>query len=219
MVASTVSRSSVELTAWLTSPSARSSPTDRVSSRVRASSSWNSRTFSIAITAWSAKVSSRATCRSVKSRTSVRRRAIAPIATPFSHQGDAEDRAKAHAPRILTALREFVHFGLARQRRGWSARPAPIGHGIVPRTSGRENSPMGPMGIPPLCATRRHRSPSRRQMAASSDSQRRAALSAIGVEHGLDVGRRARDDAQDLARRRLLLQCLSRGRGCAPPAP
>ena len=39
MVASTVSRSSVELTAWLTSPSARSSPTDRVRSCVRASSS------------------------------------------------------------------------------------------------------------------------------------------------------------------------------------
>src|SRR5262249_30225858 len=34
IVSSTVSRSSVEPTAWLTSPSARSSPTDRVSSRV-----------------------------------------------------------------------------------------------------------------------------------------------------------------------------------------
>ena len=56
MVESTVSRSSVELTAWPTSPSARSSPTERVRSRVRACSSLNSRTFSIAITAWSAKV-------------------------------------------------------------------------------------------------------------------------------------------------------------------
>ena len=35
MVESTVSRSSVELTAWLTSPSARSSPTERPSSSVR----------------------------------------------------------------------------------------------------------------------------------------------------------------------------------------
>ncbi len=51
MVASTVSRSSVEPTAWLTSPSARSSPTERVSSPVRVSSSRNSRTFSMAITA------------------------------------------------------------------------------------------------------------------------------------------------------------------------
>jgi hypothetical protein len=43
-------------TAWLTSPSARSSPTDWLSSRVRACTSSNSRTFSIAITAWLAKV-------------------------------------------------------------------------------------------------------------------------------------------------------------------
>ena len=49
-------RSRVELTAWQTSPSARSSSTDRASSRVRACTSSNRRTFSIAITAWSAKV-------------------------------------------------------------------------------------------------------------------------------------------------------------------
>ena len=51
IVRSTVSRSSVELTACPTSPSAFSSSTDCVSSVVRASSSLNSRTFSIAITA------------------------------------------------------------------------------------------------------------------------------------------------------------------------
>ena len=56
MVVSTVSRSTVEFTAWLTSPSARNSSIDCVSSRVRACTSSNSRTFSIAITAWSAKV-------------------------------------------------------------------------------------------------------------------------------------------------------------------
>ena len=60
IVLSTVSRSSVELTAWLTSPSACSSSTERVSSPVRACSSLNSRAFSMAMTAWSAKVSSRA---------------------------------------------------------------------------------------------------------------------------------------------------------------
>ena len=47
IVLSTVSRSSVELTARLTSPSAVSCSTDRVSSAVRARSSVNSRTFSI----------------------------------------------------------------------------------------------------------------------------------------------------------------------------
>src|SRR5258708_16982974 len=40
MVDSTVARSSVEFTACVTSPSARSSPTDCASSRLRVSSSW-----------------------------------------------------------------------------------------------------------------------------------------------------------------------------------
>ena len=54
-VLSTVSRSKVELTAWPTSPNALSSPHRPRQLRVRASNSWNSRTFSMAITAWSAK--------------------------------------------------------------------------------------------------------------------------------------------------------------------
>ncbi len=59
MVCRTVSRSSVELIACPTSPSAVSCPTDLVSASVRDCNSLNSRTFSIAITAWSAKVLSR----------------------------------------------------------------------------------------------------------------------------------------------------------------
>ncbi len=42
-----------------------------VRARLRTSSSWNRRTFSIAITAWSAKVSSSLICLSVNGRTSV----------------------------------------------------------------------------------------------------------------------------------------------------
>src|SRR5215467_974421 len=56
IVSSTVSRSSVELTAWLTSPSAVNFSTERVSSVVRSCSSLKRRTFSTAMTAWSAKV-------------------------------------------------------------------------------------------------------------------------------------------------------------------
>ena len=52
----------MELTTWLTSPSALSSPTERVNSWVRSSNSLNKRTFSMAITAWSAKVSSSLIC-------------------------------------------------------------------------------------------------------------------------------------------------------------
>ena len=62
MVSSTVFRSSEELTAWLTCPSAFSSATERDSSAVRACTSSNSRVFSMAITAWSAKVSTSSIC-------------------------------------------------------------------------------------------------------------------------------------------------------------
>ena len=45
-------------------------------------SSWNSRTFSMAITAWSAKVSSSLICAGVKGRTSVRRALSNPMSSP-----------------------------------------------------------------------------------------------------------------------------------------
>ncbi len=80
IVARTVSRFKVELTARPTSPSAFNSLTERVSSRVRASSSVNSRTFSIAITAWSAKVRSSAICEAGKGPGSGRPTAMPPIA-------------------------------------------------------------------------------------------------------------------------------------------
>src|SRR6516164_4404391 len=67
MVDSTVSRSRVEFTAWDTSPRACNSLTERPSSSVRRRSSSSSRTLSIAIAAWSAKVSTRAICLSVNS--------------------------------------------------------------------------------------------------------------------------------------------------------
>ena len=60
-----------------------------VSSRVRASSSLNSRVFSMAITAWSAKVRSSATCASVNGRFSMRRRPITPMASPRRSMGMA----------------------------------------------------------------------------------------------------------------------------------
>ena len=56
-------------------------------------SSWNSRTFSMAITAWSAKVSSSLICLSVKGRTSVRRIMIAPMEYAFTQQRRGKYRA------------------------------------------------------------------------------------------------------------------------------
>jgi len=62
-------RSSVELTACPTSLSICSASTERPSSAVRARNSLNSRAFSIAMTAWSAKVVTNAICFSVNRST------------------------------------------------------------------------------------------------------------------------------------------------------
>ena len=125
----------------------------------------------------------------------------------FSHQGDVEDRAEAHAPRVLAALREFVHFGLHVS----DVDGPPVQHRSASDSSrGRagERTPRRGRWGSRRDARRGGTSPSRRQMA---DVERLAQASGAlrhGVEHGLDVGRRARDDAQDLACRRLLLQRL-----------
>ena len=52
-------------------------------------SSWNSRTFSMAMTAWSAKVSSSSICRSVKASTILRQIEIVPIGLPSFNKGMA----------------------------------------------------------------------------------------------------------------------------------
>ncbi len=82
MVVSTVSRSSDELTARPTSPSALSCSTDRVRSPVRASSSFNSRAFSMAMTAWSAKVWTSAIWESENGPGARRWRESTPIGSP-----------------------------------------------------------------------------------------------------------------------------------------
>jgi hypothetical protein len=58
-----------------------------VNSRLLACSSLNSRTFSMAMTAWSAKVFSRAICLSVNGTASARRRLIEPSTTPSRSSG------------------------------------------------------------------------------------------------------------------------------------
>ncbi len=62
---------------------------DSVSSRLRTSSSLNRRTFSIAMTAWLAKVSSSLICFSENGRASVRRIAIVPMGCPSRSRGVA----------------------------------------------------------------------------------------------------------------------------------
>jgi hypothetical protein len=57
------------------------------SSRVRACTASNSRTFSIAITAWSAKVATSSICLSPNGRTSERVNMITPIEMPSRRSG------------------------------------------------------------------------------------------------------------------------------------
>ena len=64
-------------------------PSVSIRAALRASSSLKSRTFSMAITAWSAKVFRSATCLSVKGATSVRRIVMTPMATPSRTSGTA----------------------------------------------------------------------------------------------------------------------------------
>ena len=61
----------------------------RFRKRGYAPSSLNSRTFSMAMTAWSAKVSRSLICAGVKGRTSVRRAASAPMKSPCWRRGAA----------------------------------------------------------------------------------------------------------------------------------
>ena len=65
-------------------------------------------------------------------------------------------------------------------------------------------------GISPYEATSRRRSPSRRKITALFASHRRAAFSAYRVQHRLNLGRRVRDDAQNLGGGGLLLQRLDK---------
>ena len=68
----------------------RKSSSDFASSRVRASTLSNRRTFSIAITAWSAKVVTSSICLSVNGRVRSASMAITPIGSSLAHERDAE---------------------------------------------------------------------------------------------------------------------------------
>ena len=95
MVVSTVSRSSVELTARPTSPSAVSCPTERVSSAVRACSSLRRRAFSMAMTAWSAKVWTSSIWASENGPGASRRSASTPIGLTAAEDRHRELAAEA----------------------------------------------------------------------------------------------------------------------------
>ena len=110
--------------------------------------SLNRRTFSIAITAWSAKVWSSATCRSVKSSTLVRRRLIDPIATPSRNIGTTSCvRPPCCRENALVTGNSFVSVCTSAM---CTVCPSSVARPLTdPRTRGRVNSPTGPVGIWP----------------------------------------------------------------------
>ena len=82
IVVRTSSASRLELTAWLISPSARSSSTERASSAPRSWSSRKSWTFEIAIAPWAANVVTSSIVSSPNGSTSVRLSTTTPTTRP-----------------------------------------------------------------------------------------------------------------------------------------
>ena len=147
----TVSTSSVALTARLISPSAVSSWTERESSRVRASSSWNSRTFSMAMTAWSANVWTRAICLSENGSTTRRATVMVPMGRPSRSIGTAMT-VRNTVRRALASLGIGAHVGNLDDRGSRIARAEtlarPGGWGKASRAASISS------GVRPCCASK-----------------------------------------------------------------
>ncbi len=118
------------------------------SSSLRVASSVKSRTFSMAMTAWSAKVWSSATCRSLKSRASVRRTLIEPMATPSLING-AFNVVRWPKVRAVALPSGNSSTSVCRSAT-WITRASSTDRPLaVPWMSGSQNSPTGPKAIGP----------------------------------------------------------------------
>ena len=177
------------------------------SSRLRASSSVNRRTFSMAITAWSAKVSRSAICRSVNGRLPARRMRSTPIASPSRTSGTERwcrmpPRCVEHSPSDTRP---------SRAARSWTMRRPAIARPARRRPSRRDSDTLD----------RRNRSRSAHECAArrcehvvhAEDRPRRKRRTAgprSPRPRRAPAGRRSAsaDHPQDLAGRGLLLQRL-----------
>ena len=133
-----------------------------VSSRLRASSAWNSRAFSTAMTAWLAKAASRSICSGVNARTSWRQIEMTPTGTPSRSSGTQTPSARPAASPSRAAR------GLPRRRHGRrscpgcgpaGARPPrePAPCGVRGATSGDPRTPMALPGGRPVGTSPRRR--------------------------------------------------------------
>ena len=198
-------------------------------SRLRCSSSWNSRAFSMAMTAWSANVSSSAICCSVNGRTSIRtsadrrRSGSSSRSSGTAEHGAVAERAlMSRAPRdtrssAVTSATSWTWIGRRRVHR--PIRPATepacsVGYRCSPTATSLADDPVTPRRAEQAVALAALDQRRRRA------SQRRAALSTIACRTACEVGRRRGDDPQHLGGGGLLLQRLDcRLGGCAAPTP
>ena len=126
-------------------------------------SSWNSRTFSMAITAWSAKVSTSLICAAVKGRTSVRRaNQIAPMMFPSADEGERPRRCATRTAATHHREHQFcVRADVGNVERAVLAHPAtPWRINTRPRRSGlvwdRNCSSAATIDSRPLAGARSH---------------------------------------------------------------
>src|SRR3972149_5669892 len=173
-VSSTGWRSNVErLMTFRTSLVAVCCSRASVTSRLRAWSSWKRRTFSMAITAWSAKVLTSSICFSENGRTSVRRIAMAPMGTPSRKSG------------VTSSVRcPVICMRVLRCGNSVSATAAKSGEWRVSRVRGICSPKVRVVGIEPNRAASTRESPWTRNIRASAASQTRAAFSATAFMTG-----------------------------------
>ena len=165
----------------------------------------------MAITAWSAKVWRSVICLSVNGRTSLRPTSMTPMRRPSRSNGTARwSRTGVRRPSTQRRFGNCRDPPACRRCGRRVARGSPSRRRVAVRADGkRARSAASAIGAPrewpPAGA-----SPSHEEDRADGPSHSRVALSSDGVKHRLHVGRRARDHAQDLGRRRLLLELVLR---------
>ena len=216
------SRSSVELTACETSPSACSSPTERARSSVRARNSLSRRTFSMAMTAWLAKFVTSSICLSVNGADLLAVDADGADQFVFlehRHDHEASGRRRTLAIGALGAsIVEHV---------GDVDRPALVRDmsrercSLVGTNGSRSSNARRTPAARCECATRRNASPSCSNIEPNFGLANPRRVLQHGLEHRLELAGRAADDLQHLARSRSAAPATRSVRACAarPSAP
>ena len=162
-------------------------------------SSRNKRTFSIAMTAWSAKVSRSLICTGVKGRTSMRRAPRVPMSSAWSRRG----AAKKVRHRSLAALINGK-LSCARMSGTWSVPCSRIqrcrgSSMLIAIPLERYRTKMGALNHRVALTKSQHHVINAANPCGAFDD---------GVEHRLHVRGRAADNAEHLGRCGLMLQCL-----------